>query len=56
MFRIGERNHVMLKKLLWKNSILIAAEDVGGTAGRTVHFDLDTGRVVIRSGAEEHEL
>jgi chemotaxis protein CheD len=56
MFRIGERNHVMLKKLLWKNSILIAAEDVGGTAGRTVHFDLDTGRVLIRSGAEEHEL
>ncbi|HVP57093.1 MAG TPA: chemotaxis protein CheD [bacterium] len=56
MFRIGERNHVMLKKLLWKNSILISAEDVGGTAGRTVHFDLDTGRVVIKSGAEEHEL
>lgn len=56
MFRIGEHNHVMLRKLLWKNSILIAAEDVGGTAGRTVRFDLDTGRVVIRSGAEDHEL
>ena len=56
MFRIGERNHLMLKKLLWKNNILIAAEDVGGTAGRTVRFDLDTGQVVIRSGAEEHEL
>ena len=56
MFRIGERNHAMLRKLLWKSSILIAAEDVGGTAGRTVRFDPDTGRVVIRSGAEEHEL
>jgi chemotaxis protein CheD len=56
MFRIGERNHAMLRKLLWKNSILIAAEDVGGTAGRTVRFDLDTGRVVIHSGAEEHGL
>jgi len=56
MFRIGERNHVMLKKLLWKNNILIAVEDVGGTAGRTVRFDLETGQVVVRSGAEEHEL
>lgn len=56
MFRIGERNHVMLKKLLWKNSILITAEDIGGTAGRTVRFDLDTGTVIVRSGAEEHEL
>lgn len=56
MFRIGERNHVMLRKLLWKNNILITAEDVGGTAGRTVRFDLDTGQAIIRSGAEEHEL
>jgi chemotaxis protein CheD len=56
MFRIGQRNYVMLRNLLWKNNILIAAEDVGGTAGRTVRFDLDTGCVVIRSGAEEHEL
>ena len=56
MFRIGERNYVMLKKLLWKTNILISAEDIGGTAGRTVRFDLDTGRITIRSGAEEHEL
>jgi chemotaxis protein CheD len=56
MFRIGQRNYAMLRNLLWKSSILIAAEDVGGTAGRTVRFDLDTGRVVIRSGAKEHEL
>ena len=31
-FAIGKRNHLMLRKLFWKNGILVKAEDVGGTA------------------------
>ena len=31
--KIGERNLVVLRKLLWKNDLLITAEEVGG--GRT---------------------
>ena len=56
MFKIGERNHTLLKKLLWKNNVLLKAEDVGGTRSRTVHFDVSTGRVVISSGGEESDL
>jgi chemotaxis protein CheD len=56
MFRIGERNYTVLKKLLWKNNILLESEDVGGTKSRTVHFDLLTGRTIISSGGEETEL
>lgn len=56
LFRIGERNHTVLRKVLWKNNILIAAEDVGGTQARTVYLHMDTGRTVIRSGGRERDL
>jgi chemotaxis protein CheD len=56
MFKIGERNYTVLKKLLWKNSILLDSEDVGGTVSRTVHFYVSTGKTVIKSGQQEYEL
>jgi chemotaxis protein CheD len=56
LFRIGERNYTVLRKVLWKNNILIAAEDVGGTQARTVYLHMDTGRTVIRSSGRETEL
>ena len=56
MFKIGERNYTVLKKLLWKNNILLEAEDVGGTISRTVYLDLTTGQTVISSGGKKAEL
>ncbi len=56
MFKIGERNHTVLKKLLWKNNILLEKEDVGGTSSRTVHFDITTGQTVISSNGIKREL
>lgn len=56
IFKIGERNHTVLKKLLWKNGILLASEDVGGPAGRTVHFELVTGAVRITSNGSSRDL
>ena len=56
MFKIGERNYTVLKKLLWKNNILLEAEDVGGTASRTVYFDMATGQTIISSGGKKTEL
>jgi chemotaxis protein CheD len=56
MFKIGERNYTVVRKVLWKNDILIASEEVGGTAARTLYLFLDTGRTVIRSGGVEREL
>jgi len=56
MFKIGERNYIVLKKLLWKNNVLLDAEDIGGTVSRTVHFHISTGRTTIKSGQQESEL
>ncbi|MDZ4859030.1 MAG: chemotaxis protein CheD [Candidatus Hydrogenedentes bacterium] len=56
MFKIGERNYTVLRKVLWKNEILIAAEDVGGTIARTMVLTIANGRTTIRTGGKEREL
>jgi chemotaxis protein CheD len=56
MFKIGERNYTVLKKLLWKNNILLETADVGGTASRTVHLDVATGETVISSNGKKRNL
>lgn len=56
MFKIGERNYTVLKKLLWKNNLLIESEDVGGTESRTVHLDIATGETIINSKGEKKAL
>ena len=56
MFKIGERNYTVLKKLLWKNNILLKAEDIGGTISRTVNFNISTGQTIISSCGEKVEL
>ncbi|UCD81294.1 MAG: chemotaxis protein CheD [Desulfobacterales bacterium] len=56
MFKIGERNYTVLKKLLWKNNMLLETEDVGGTASRTLHLHIDTGQTVISSNGEKRQL
>ena len=56
MFKIGERNYTVLKKLLWKNGLLLKAEEIGGSISRTIYFDILTGRVTIKSGRQERLL
>jgi len=55
-FNIGERNQVVLRKLLWKNKMFIAGEETGGTLARTMSLDLNTGVTMLRSGGREYEL
>ena len=56
MFKIGERNYLVLKKLLWKNNILITSEDIGGTSSRTLYFDLSKGQVILKSNGTQRVL
>lgn len=56
LFRIGKRNYTVVRKLLWKNNILIAAEDVGGTLPRTMTLDMATGITTIKTHGDEREL
>jgi chemotaxis protein CheD len=55
-FEIGRRNVVMLRKLLWRNGVLLKAEDVGGGHSRTMSLALGTGEVRIRTEEGEATL
>lgn len=52
---IGRMNIEMARKMLSKHKINIVAEDVFGDLGRTIIFDLETGKVLSRlfSGIEK---
>ncbi len=56
MFKIGDRNYTVLKKVLWKNGVLLKAEDIGGSISRTVTLDLATGQVIISIKGEKRKL
>jgi len=55
-FRIGNRNRTILRKLFWKNGILIASEDTGGSISRTLTLHLGNGQVTVRSKSTERTL
>ncbi len=55
-FRIGERNHAVFRKIMWKNGMFIRAEDIGGDRARTLRLEIATGRVVVQSQGREREL
>ncbi len=56
IFKIGERNHTVLRKILWKNNILIKAENVGGTLSRTLFLHMKDGKTEIKSSGKINEL
>jgi chemotaxis protein CheD len=47
-FQIGRNNMLMLRKLLWKNGVLIRAQDVGGRTSRTMSLDVGSGEVTLK--------
>lgn len=53
MFRIGERNYAVLRKLLWKNNLLLSSESIGGTISRTLRLYMSTWEVTVATGGKE---
>jgi len=56
IFNVGERNIVVVRKILWKNDILIKGMDVGGSKSRTVRLYMESGRTTVRNKGEENDL
>jgi chemotaxis protein CheD len=48
-FQIGKRNFIMLRKLLWKNGVLLQAHDVGGAHSRTMTLAIGNGEVCLKT-------
>ena len=51
-FAIGSRNMTVLRKLLWKNGVMIKGAEVGGSVPRTLTLEMATGEVSVRTGPE----
>lgn len=56
VFEIGKRNMIALKKILWKNNVMIRSHDVGGSVSRTVTLAVGTGEVKLRIDGADTSL
>ena len=48
-FRIGQKNITAMRKIFWRNNVLIDSEDTGDNFNRTVRLELSNGRCVLKS-------
>ena len=48
-FRIGQKNITAMKKLFWKNNVLIENEDTGNNYNRTIYIHIATGKVFLKT-------
>ncbi len=56
-FQIGKRNMIALRKLLWKNGVLVHAQETGGVqTSRTMWLDVATGAVTLKVNGAESPL
>lgn len=56
VFEIGAKNYTILKKVLWKNNLLLNAEDCGDSISRTVTLHIKTGEVFVKSNGKVRQL
>ncbi len=56
-FNIGKRNYMALKKIFFKNNVMINKQDVGGNTNRTVRLEIATGDIYVKtSGGREVKI
>ena len=56
-FNIGKRNYMALKKLFFKNNVIINKQNVGGNTNRTVRLEIGTGDIYVKtSGGQEVKI
>lgn len=56
VFRIGERNAAVAQRVLEKNGIALAGQDIGGRRARTLSLRMATGSVSVKSYGQEYEI
>lgn len=56
VFEIGKKNFTILRKLLWKNNLLLKAEDIGGDCSRTLSLEVGTGATWLKASGQTRRL
>ncbi|WP_320040700.1 chemotaxis protein CheD [uncultured Desulfobacter sp.] len=53
-FNIGKRNYLALKKMFFKNKVMIDKQEVGGNINRTIRIEIASGNIFLKtSGSKE---
>ena len=56
-YQIGKRNLLALRRLLWKNGVMLHAQETGGIqVSRTIWLDIGTGDVTLKVNGAECKL
>jgi len=55
LFMIGKRNYTALRKILFRNNVLINAEHIGGSVSRTMRLSIATGEVFVKVSGQKYE-
>lgn len=54
-FMIGKHNYAALRKILFRNNVLINAEHIGGSVSRTMRLSIATGEVFVKVSGQKYE-
>lgn len=54
-FNIGKRNHMAVRKIFWKNKVMVDYEDVGGNVNRTIRIDISNGDMWLKVSGQEYK-
>jgi chemotaxis protein CheD len=54
-FRIGQKNITALRKIFWKNNVLIEKEDTGKSHNRTVRLEIAGGKLFVKNANGQME-
>ena len=55
-FNIGKRNYAALRKMFWRNKVMIAAEDIGGMVNRTIRLNIGAGNLSMKVSGQGERL
>jgi chemotaxis protein CheD len=55
-FEIGKRNHLSIRKCMWKAGLMIHIEDVGGSSPRNLYLNIATGVMSMRTNGITKDL
>lgn len=56
-FNIGKRNYLALKKMFFKNKVMIDKQEVGGNINRTIRIEIASGDIFLKtSGSQEVKI
>lgn len=53
-FNIGRRNHMAVRKIFWKNRVMIHHEEVGGNFNRTIKLEIRSGDAWLKISGQDY--